>query len=193
MFPRPCSRHPSKPHRLSAPQFWGYGGKKGALFHKWAGKGCLETAHFHSSGLPLCLSMSAWKNNLVIQRYHYIYIAASSTGVRFRHLPTARHCSRKAERGQTQPANPLFPFPKSLSLLAFLIPKQSPNRGTLPPFLWEKGRFSSLRKAGKAFLATHSHFHPLFLLLRPPQISHPLLQYVPFGGGKRLLSAALSS
>lgn len=122
-----------------------------------------------------------------------VYIAASSTGVRFRRLPTARHCSRKAERGLTQPAKPLSPFPKSLSLLAFLIPKQSSSRGTLPPFLRGKGDFSSLRKAGKTFLATHIHFHPLFLLLRPPQISHPLLQYVPFGGGKRLISAALSN
>lgn len=100
-----------------------------------------------------------------------VYIAASSTGVRFRRLPTARHGSREVERGPAQPAKPLSPFPKSLSLLAFLIPKQSPNRGTLPPFLRGKGGFSSLRKAGKAFLATHSHFHPLFLLLRPPQVS----------------------
>lgn len=195
LSPKPYSGYPSKPHRLSAPQFWGDGGRKGADFHEWAGKGWLETAHLHSSGLslyvPACLlgKISLLYRDITL----YIYIAASSTGVRFRRLPTARHCSRKAERGPTQPAKPLSPFPKSLSLLAFLIPKQSPNRGTLPPFLWGKGGFSSLRKAGKAFLATHSRFYPLFLLLRPPQISHPLLQYVPFGGGKRLLSAALSS
>lgn len=158
------------------------------LLDKEAGRGWLETACLWSPDLPphpsaVCLE----KYPCCTDRYNYIHIYSNQQhGSQTRACPpTARHHSRRAGRGPARPAKPLSPFPKSLLLLAFPIPEQSdPTGEPVPPFLQGKGDFLALGKAGKTFLAAHSHFQMLFLPFRPPQTSPcPLLEYVPFAGG----------